>query len=135
MQKDTKIWDYHCRIYYEDVDVGGYCYHSKYLNFCERARSEMFFSQDKSPIIGEYHFVAKSLDAKYKKAGVFGDSLVVKTSVANYKKASLVLLHEIYNQDDELIFSMNITLACLKNSQVVKIPQEFEEIFLDSSTS
>ena len=31
------------RVYYEDTDAGGVVYHSKYLNFCERARSELFF--------------------------------------------------------------------------------------------
>ena len=130
MNQNKKVWTYKCRIYYEDVDVGGYCYHSKYLNFCERARSEMFFSQDKSPIIGDYHFVAKSLNAKYKKAGVFGDSLVIRTTVEEYKKASLTIAHDIYNQNEELIFSMSIILACLYNSKVVKIPDVFEKIFL-----
>ena len=28
------------RIYYEDTDAGGVVYHSKYLNFAERARAE-----------------------------------------------------------------------------------------------
>ena len=28
------------RIYYEDTDAGGIVYHSKYLNFAERARAE-----------------------------------------------------------------------------------------------
>ena len=31
------------RVYYEDTDAGGVVYHSNYLNFCERARSELFF--------------------------------------------------------------------------------------------
>ena len=31
------------RVYYEDTDIGGIVYHSQYLNFCERARSELFF--------------------------------------------------------------------------------------------
>ena len=30
------------RIYYEDTDAGGIVYHSKYLNFAERARAEFF---------------------------------------------------------------------------------------------
>ena len=29
------------RVYYEDTDAGGVVYHSNYLNFTERARSEM----------------------------------------------------------------------------------------------
>ena len=34
-QQDLKI-----RIYYEDTDSGGIVYHSKYLNFAERGRTE-----------------------------------------------------------------------------------------------
>lgn len=30
------------RVYYEDTDTGGVVYHSNYLNFCERARSDAF---------------------------------------------------------------------------------------------
>ncbi len=30
------------RVYYEDTDAGGVVYHSNYLKFCERARSEFF---------------------------------------------------------------------------------------------
>ncbi|ECP4057905.1 acyl-CoA thioesterase, partial [Campylobacter jejuni] len=29
------------RVYYEDTDAGGVVYHSNYLKFCERARSEI----------------------------------------------------------------------------------------------
>jgi acyl-CoA thioester hydrolase len=34
----TTIWSY--RVYYEDTDAGGVVYHSRYLNFFERARTE-----------------------------------------------------------------------------------------------
>ncbi|MBA1421440.1 MAG: acyl-CoA thioesterase, partial [Epsilonproteobacteria bacterium] len=30
------------RVYYEDTDLGGIVYHTKYIKFCERARSEIF---------------------------------------------------------------------------------------------
>ena len=33
------------RVYYENTDCGGVVYHSNYLNFCERARSELFFKK------------------------------------------------------------------------------------------
>jgi len=37
------------RVYYEDTDTGGIVYHSKYLNFCKRARSELFFQRGIMP--------------------------------------------------------------------------------------
>ena len=32
---------YSLRIHYEDTDIGGIVYHTKYLNFIERARSSL----------------------------------------------------------------------------------------------
>lgn len=125
-------WMFNCKIYYEDVDIGGYCYHSKFLNFCERARSEIFFTQGLSPIQGEYHFVAKTLNAEYKSPGLFGDDLKVLTSVAEYKSASLTMQQEIFNQNEVLLFRLEIVLVCLKNAKIAKIPQSFTKVFLGS---
>lgn len=132
MQTQTKKtqWVFNCKIYYEDVDVGGYCYHSKYLNFCERARSEIFFSQGFSPIQGDYHFVAKTVNAEYKSPGLFTDELMVLTSISEYKSASLTMKHEIFNQNKVLLFKMEIVLVCLKNSKIAKIPEIYQKIFL-----
>ena len=38
--KIEKFHKINIRIYYEDTDAGGIVYHSKYLNFAERARTE-----------------------------------------------------------------------------------------------
>ncbi|MGE4457522.1 MAG: hotdog domain-containing protein, partial [Arcobacteraceae bacterium] len=50
------------RVYYEDTDTGGVVYHSNYLNFCERARSEAFFRLGMSPELSSGHFVAKRIE-------------------------------------------------------------------------
>ncbi|HEY9189315.1 MAG TPA: YbgC/FadM family acyl-CoA thioesterase [Sulfurovum sp.] len=114
------------RIYYEDVDAGGICYHSKYLNFCERARSELFFSQGSSPIQGEYHFVVKHIDADFMASALFGDTVTVHTSVAEFKKASLIMFQEIVNQEGKLLFRMHVTLACMKGNRVSKILESYK---------
>lgn len=116
------------RIYYEDVDAGGICYHSKYLNFCERARSELFFSKNTSPIQGEYHFVVKNIHADFISPALFGDTVTVKTSVVEFKKASITMLQEIFNQEEQLLFSMQVVLVCMKGSKVSKIPESYKEI-------
>ncbi len=56
--------DYYLRVYYEDTDTGGVVYHSIYLNYCERARSEIFFRNGISPIDNKYHFVEPLADYK-----------------------------------------------------------------------
>lgn len=117
------------RIYYEDVDAGGICYHSKYLNFCERARSELFFSKGSSPIHGEYHFVVKHIDADFLTPALFGDVITVETDIDEFKGASITMLQEIKNQDGTLLFRMKVLLVCLKGNRISKIPDSYKNIF------
>ncbi len=117
------------RVYYEDTDVGGVVYHSNYLNFCERARSELFFSSGRSPITSVGHFVVKEVKANYLKSAKFGDVLQVMTSLKSIKNASLIMIQKIY-REDVLIFEMEIKLVHLTpQGEVALIPDE-EKYFL-----
>lgn len=112
------------RVYYEDTDLGGVVYHSNYLNFCERARSELFFSKGQSPVLEEGHFVAKSLEADFIKSALFADVLEVKTKLLSLKHASFTLQQTIY-RDEEKLFSMKIKLAYLTHDgQVGRMSDE-----------
>lgn len=116
------------RVYYEDTDCGGVVYHSNYLNFCERARSELFFQKGLSPHQANEFFVVKSLEANYILPAIFGDELFVKTTLLEKKSASLVLNQEII-RDEKTIFSMKVKVAYLKNGKPSKIPTEMFEVF------
>lgn len=98
------------RVYYEDTDTGGVVYHSNYLNFCERARSDAFFSLGLTPELENGHFVARKLSVDYLKAAKLGDVLEIKTELLEMRAASFSLLQTIY-KDDLKIFEMKITLA------------------------
>ncbi len=98
------------RVYYEDTDTGGVVYHSNYLNFCERARSDVFFIKGITPILENGHFVARKLVVEYIMSAKLGDLLEVKSSLLKMKAASFILTQEIY-KDDKKLFSMEITLA------------------------
>lgn len=102
------------RVYYEDTDLGGVVYHSNYINFCERARSELFFSEGKTPVLANGHFVAKELHANFLQPAKFADILHVKTSLLSMKGASFELLQEIFREEEKL-FSMTITLVFVNN--------------------
>ena len=117
------------RVYYEDTDVGGVVYHSNYLNFCERARSQLFFDAGRSPITQSGHFVAKHIEADYLKSAKFGDLLEVKTVLKSMKNASFTLLQSVY-RDGEKLFVMEIQLVHLSHEgMIVLIPDE-ERTFL-----
>jgi acyl-CoA thioester hydrolase len=116
------------RIYYEDTDAGGIVYHSNYLNFCERARSEIFFEFGVNFDKQNGHFVIKSINANYISSAKLGDLLEIKTKILSKKSASIELLQTIFLKDSE-IFNLKILLVFIKNDKISKIPKELVQIF------
>jgi len=116
------------RVYYEDTDCGGVVYHSNYISFCERARSELFFQKGLSPHKENEFFVVKHLEANFIKPAVFADILEVKTSMTTIKNASLCMNQDIY-RGEELIFQATVKVAYLKNGKPSKIPLDILEVF------
>ena len=98
------------RVYYEDTDTGGVVYHSNYLNFCERARSDAFFDKGVTPVLPNGHFVARKVVADYIASAKLGDILNVETELVKMKAASFVLFQTI-SKDSKVLFKMEITLA------------------------
>jgi len=122
------------RVYYEDTDCGGVVYHSNYLNFCERARSELFFKKGLSPHKENEFFVVKSLEADYISSAIFGDDLEIKTKLIEKKSASLTLFQTIFRTfDNKLLFTMKVKVVYLKNSKPSKIPSDMFEVFNDEN--
>lgn len=115
------------KVYYEDTDLSGFVYHANYLKYCERARSELFFSQGLSPVSGEYHFVVRSMQIEFFAPAKLGDDLEVKTSLLSIQRASAEILQEIFRQDQK-IFSARIRLACLKGERPSRIPESWQEV-------
>jgi len=115
------------RIYYEDTDAAGIVYYANYLKFCERARSELFFSNGATPQSEDGYFVVKHIEASYVKPAKLGDTLMVKTEMLEKKSASILLLQRVF-KDDQLLFEMKIKLAFLKEGKPVKIPSKVDSL-------
>ena len=98
------------RVYYEDTDTGGIVYHSKYINFCERARSEMLFERGIKPLDNNNGFIVKTINASFLKPSKLGDILEVKTQVIAIKRASMKLKQIIYLKKS-IVFEMDIELV------------------------
>ena len=124
------------RIYYDDTDAGGIVYHTNYIKFCERARSEAFFQAGLNFTKEGGYFVVSSIEAKFIASAVLGDEVFVRTKILELKKASLVLGQEIYKFDDKnaekLLFRATITLAFMKEEKLAKINDEIKK-FLENS--
>ena len=123
------------RVYYEDTDTGGIVYHSNYLNFCERARSERFFEKGLSPDLEDGGgFVVKKVIADYSRPAKLGDLLSVKNHLKSMKAASFILTQSVY-KDDVKLFEAEIVLAHVnKEGNPQKIPADLKEMILSLFT-
>ena len=118
------------RVYYEDTDTGGVVYHSNYLNFCERARSEAFFNLGTTPVLDNGHFVARKVEADYFLPAKLGDVLHVESKLLEMKNASFKLGQKVY-KDDKVIFELIITLAYITfEGRPQKLNKEVKELLL-----
>ena len=117
------------RVYYEDTDLGGIVYHANYIKYCERARSEHFFTHDMMPGEGDTSsFVVRTLKADYLATATLGDILEVTTEILSTKNSSVTLLQQIF-KEGQLIFAMEIVLVYVVDGKPSRIPKKFKEIF------
>ena len=117
------------RVYYEDTDAGGIVYHTNYIKYCERARSEAFFSKGLVPLEGEKSgFVVRKIDANFLASATLGDMLRVDTKIVTTKSSSITLLQEVWNKELKL-FSMDILLVYVDSGKIRRIPEEFKKLF------
>ena len=118
------------RVYYEDTDTGGVVYHSNYLNFCERARSQAFFDNNITPILQDGHFVARKIVGNFYKSAKLGDVLRVESKLLKMKSASFILSQTIYKEKEQ-IFNLEITLAYINfEGKPQKIDSHTKELIL-----
>lgn len=123
-------WIVKIRVYYEDTDAGGVVYHTNYIKYCERDRSEVFFINDSSPEMNGCHFVVSDITCKFIKSAKLGDILDVKTELLEKKNVSLLLKQTIFLKDEK-IFEMQVRVGFVdKSGKITKIPQELQTIFV-----
>ncbi len=104
------------RVYYEDTDAGGVVYHANYLNFFERARTEMLrelgFEQDQLRDDYGIIFAVRAMQIDYLRPARFNDLLHVSAAIVELKKASLVFEQTIKNGDVNLC-TCHCRVACV----------------------
>ena len=106
------------RIYYEDTDSGGVVYHSKYLNFMERCRTELLrhlgFEQDRLINDNNMLFAVRSINIDFNQPARFNELLEVTAQVSQLKKASLVFEQKIIrSSDQQVLCQASVLIACL----------------------
>jgi acyl-CoA thioester hydrolase len=135
MQKNS----YQYRIYYEHTDAGGVVYHSRYLNFYERGRSDWL--RDKGIIQSELQnnhdlvYVVRGVDIKFKKPARMDDTITVTCEMIKVKKASVDFYQELYNQNNELLSTAVVQAACLQASsfKVIAMPDFLKQKLINQT--
>lgn len=112
----TTIFSLPIRVYYEDTDTGGVVYHSNYLNFMERARTEWLrslgFEQDELVRSNGVLFAVSAVNIHFQKPARFNQLLDVTVAIDRCGAASLGLLQEV-RRDAETLASAEVRIACL----------------------
>jgi acyl-CoA thioester hydrolase len=121
-----KQYSFSIRVYYSDTDTGGVVYHSKYLEFCEKARTELLRENNiiQSVMLEEIGvgFVVKDAKIEFKKSAKLDDLLNIKTQILENNGLIIKMFQEIYKNTD-LLFTMIINLVCVnRNFKPVRMP-------------
>ncbi|MGV3279054.1 YbgC/FadM family acyl-CoA thioesterase [Rickettsiales bacterium LUAb2] len=114
--------EYFAYVDYQDTDAGGVVYHSKYIDFAERARGHFFRSLfGKVNLANEYMWVVKSLSVEYKAPARLEDLLLIKSNIVEIQHCSVIFKQDFF-VNDILKVSMVIKLVSItKDFSFIKI--------------
>ncbi len=128
------------RVYYEDTDAGEVVYHTGYIRFAERARTELLRTLfgNQSDIREQFNllFVVKHMEVDYLAPARLDDLLTVKTTLVKPKNASLTFHQQIWRTKDEnntlkqatkLIDMKVVVVAVGNNGKPKKLPTAIRE--------
>ena len=110
---DGKFHLFPIRVYYGETDAGQMVYHAAYLNFAERARTEMMrmagidhvslFSDD------GLMFTVHSADIRYLEQARLDDELVIRTHVVSSGGASMTISQHVFRIVQETMGDIRMT--------------------------
>ena len=130
MPTDQFAWP--IRVYYEDSDAGGIVYHSQYLNFMERARTEWLRSLgfEQTELTAQFGiiFVVRNIEIKFKKPARFDDAIVVHSQLASMGRSRMVFEQNIF-RDGQILTEASVEIVCIHavNYTPVSIPAPIQQ--------
>ena len=121
------------KVYYEDTDASGRVYHSNYLKYFERARSDFLYNLgfNHKNLLEKYklYFVVKSCHIDFKKPAYFEDELLVETKVQQISKVKIIF-HQLLKKENFIIVDSKVTITSIDISgKITKMPSEMLEKF------
>ena len=127
------MFEWNARVYFEDTDSGGVVYHTNYLKFMERARTEWLRSlglnQIKLKKEDKVMFVVRKIDIQYKLPARFNDELLIKTDCIKITDYSIMLEQNIL-RDEEIITKGKVEIVSINSDyfKPVRIPKMAKQL-------
>lgn len=119
------------RVYYEDTDFSGVIYHSNYLRFMERGRTNYLrllgadhrtlFEETQNEAPG-FAFVVRSMTIDFFKPGHMDDLLDIVTAPGEVKGASITLLQQCW-RGANLLVEARVRVAFVSGGKAQRIPK------------
>lgn len=106
------------RVYWEDTDAGGVVYHSNYLRFLERARSEWLraagIGQQQLQHEAGIVFVVHRMDLRFRRPARLDDLLTATVAPIDVRGARFSVSQRLLREPDrELLVEAEVHIACL----------------------
>ncbi len=122
------------RVYYEDTDAAGIVYHTAYLRYAERGRTELLRACGFDHLTLRERegggFVVRSMAIEFLRAARLDDELVIETGVLEVRGASLVMEQKVIRAGRDLV-TMNVRLAFLGgDGRAMRLPESLAGAFL-----
>jgi len=106
------------RVRYAETDQMSYVYYGVYAQYYEVGRVELLRSLGvsyKTIESMEYALPVVNLNINYKKPAFYDDELTIKTSILKMPTTKITFFYKIYNEENYLINTGEVTLAFINN--------------------
>ncbi len=128
LQPELFVYSFPVRIYFENTDAGGVVYHSEYLKFMERARTEWLrhLGFDHHALARNHRivFVVTAVAIDFARPARLDDNVAVSVRLESLGKVRCVFAQEI-RREDEVLVRAKVTVASVtgENFKPAEIPQ------------
>ena len=120
--------NFQIKVYYEDTDSTGRVYHSNYLNYLERARTEYIYNlgYNHNKLLKKYDlfFVVKKMSINFKSPAKFEDILNIKSKILELTKYKIIFNQQIIKNEMLLIEAEVVIVSINSMGKLIKIPDE-----------
>ncbi len=129
MNKNAFLWP--VRVYYEDTDAGGVVYHSNYLKYMERARTEWLrhlgYEQDRLYQESGLLFAVSRMEIHFRAPARLDNRLLVSVTLTKLGRASLVLEQAINQEKNgQILIEASVRIAMINETfRPTRLPKAF----------